>query len=42
MITSVRTLWAASEIELVYRNKLNAKDRLKIHDASTAYNLLMT
>lgn len=42
MTTAVRTLWAVSEIDLVYRNKLKAADRLKIHDATTAYNLLMT
>lgn len=42
MTATSRTLWAVSEIELIYRNKLKAEDRLKIPDASTAYNLLMT
>lgn len=42
MTATSRTLFAVSEIELIYRNKMKPEDRLKIHDSSTAYNLLMT
>ena len=37
-----RTLFAVSEIELTYRHKLKPEDRLKIYDASMAYNVFMT
>lgn len=42
MHAASRTLWAVSEIELIYRHKLKPEDRLKIYDASTAYNVFMT
>lgn len=42
MNATSRTLFAYAEIELTYRNKLRPEDRLKIHDSSIAYHLLMT
>jgi len=42
MTSTSRTLFAVSEIELIYRNKLKPEDRLKIQDATTAYEILMT
>ncbi len=42
MNATSRTLFAVSEIELVYRNKLKPEDRIKVTEASTAYNLMMT
>lgn len=42
MNATSRTLFAVSEIELIYHNKLKPADRLKINDASTAYNILLT
>lgn len=42
MNATSRTLFAVSEIELIYRNKLKPEDCLRINDATTAYNILLT
>jgi DNA repair protein RadC len=42
MAATSRTLFAVSEIELVYHNKLAPADRIKINGVETAYNILLS
>ena len=39
--SSVQNLFSITEVELVYRNKIQPKDRLKITRSSEAYNILL-
>lgn len=41
MTLPVQTLFSVSEIELVYRNKINPKERPKVTTSATAYDILM-
>lgn len=41
MTLSVQTLFSVSEIELVYRNKINPKERPKVTTSTVAYDILM-
>lgn len=39
--TDVRTLFAVSEVELVYRNKVPVNDRIKVNDSYGAYDVFI-
>ena len=41
MNSKVSHLWSVSEVELIYRNKINPEDRIKILEASHAYDVLL-